>query len=119
MAMNKKEKKELEDLKTKLALRFTEPVERDLMPPNTSDDFRKIVNGYSYNAYNLRIGKSCSSSIYHNRHGWDETTAQEPIEQYSTKLLALKAMRNEVELQSAKKLREIDLMIEQEVEAGE
>lgn len=33
MAMNKKEKAQLESLKIRLALRFTDAVEKDLAPP--------------------------------------------------------------------------------------
>lgn len=37
------------------------------------------------------------------------------INQYSTKLLALRAMRNEIELRYGLSLRKIDLMIEAEL----
>lgn len=108
MAMNKKEKQEMEELKIKCSLRFTDPVEKDVDIP---DDYDTIVNGYGFNSYSMRIHKSCSSSIYHNNHEWDKTSSQQPIKQYSTELLALKAMRNKVENECAEKLRKIDVMI--------
>lgn len=39
-------------------------------------------------------------------------TSQKGIRLYSTKLLALKSMRNAVEMKCAEKLRMVDLMIE-------
>ena len=93
-----------------MALTFTEPVNKDVLIP--IDD--KIVNGYSYNAYSTRVEKSCSGVFYHSIGIWDNTDSQRPIAQYSSKLLALKAMRNELECRYAFKLRQIDLMIEEE-----
>lgn len=110
MAMNKKEKQELEDLKIKCALRFTEPVEKDVDIPELYSD--TIANGWGFNVYTATVYKTCSSSIYHNSRGWDVTNSQQPIRQYSTKLLALKALRNATEQDCAKKLRKIDIMIE-------
>jgi len=108
--MNKKEKQLFEDLKIKVAFRFTKPIEPDLDHPKLSSD--EIVNGYSFNSYSKRIEKSCSSSVYHSSYGWDKTNQQQPIRQYSTKILALKAMRNEMENKAAKELYEIDKKIE-------
>lgn len=111
MAMNKKEKEELERLATIAALRFTDPVEKDLHPPT---DWKTIVNGYLYNSYCLRIDKACTSSLYHSNGEHDRTRSQQPCSLYSSILLALKAMRNEVEMECASKLCKIDKMIEEE-----
>ena len=111
MAMNKKEKDYVEELEIKLALRFTEPVEKDLFP---DEDYKIIVNGYSYNSYSQRVEKSCSTKMNHSLSGWDKTTSQNGIKQYSTKIKALKAMRHEMEINFAKALYKIDKLIEAE-----
>lgn len=112
MAMNKKEVEYVEELKTKLALRFTEKIEPDMERPDYGSN--KIVNGWSFNSYSMSVNKSCSSCISHSLHGWDKTTSQNSIRQYSSRLLALKAMRNEVELKCAANIYKIDKMIESE-----
>lgn len=117
MAMNKKEKQLVEDLKIKAALRWTSPVEIDVpIPSHDSLEFGEVIKGYSFNSYCRSVDISCSSSMYHNLHGDTKTTSQQPIEQHSTKLLALKAMRHEVEKEFAKELYKIDLRIEEEEE---
>jgi len=116
MAMNKKEKAHIEDLKEMiemgdilLALRLTENVPCDVPIPVGS--YSDIVNGYSFNSHSMSVSESCSSSISHGwKHG--ETRSQNPREQYSTKLLAFKAMRHDMELLYAKNLRKIDLIID-------
>lgn len=107
MVMTKAEKARVEDLETRLALRFTEPVCKDVPPPKDGG----IYLGWSYNAYSNRVYKTCSSVIYHG-DGWENTNAQQPIHQYSTEIRALQALRNAVELECAKRLRAIDLKIE-------
>lgn len=113
MAISKKEKQMIEDLQIRLALHFTEKVEPDIAIP---DDYDVIKNGYSFNSYNHNITKSCSSAICHSSVGWDKTTSQRPIKQYSSILLALKAMRNELEYKFAKELGNIDVLIQIEKE---
>lgn len=56
--MSIKEKEYVENIEIISALKFTEKIESDLKPP---DSLQEIVNGYSYNLYNERIFKSCSS----------------------------------------------------------
>jgi hypothetical protein len=116
MAMNKKEQEYVESLKTELAFRRTLLVEPDLDIP---ESWNEIVNGYSFNAYSIKVEKSCSSGGYHNLWGWDKTTSHKGIRQYSTRLLALKAMRYEVEKDCAKKLRNIDKLIEAEEQSAQ
>jgi hypothetical protein len=113
MAMTKKEKKMVEDLKTKLALRFTEFVKPDIDYPKIGDG---LINGYNFNSYAREVWKSCSTSYSHGIRNWDKTSSQQPIQQYSSKLLALKAMRNEIETKVARDLRSIDILIEKELE---
>jgi hypothetical protein len=116
MAMTKKEQEKMEELLIISALRYTTEVQPDIQPPPLGQIGNEIRNGYLYNTYTLRITEACTSSIYHNDNGHDRTTSQGSCSLYSTKLLALKAMRNEAEKQYAKKLREIDKMIEKEME---
>ena len=112
--MNKKEQQMVEALKTKLALRFTESINADVLIP--IDD--KIVNGYNQNSYSMRVEKSCSNGFCHSIGKWNKTDNRNPIAQYSSRLLALKAMRNELENMYANKLRQVDLMIEEELITG-
>lgn len=102
--MNKKEQAYVESLETRLALRFTEPVTKDLPIPKSSTS---LVCGWSYNTHTLQAYKSCSSNVFHG-NGWEDTTSQRPIAQYSTQKRALRAMRYEVEMECAHKLRKID-----------
>lgn len=118
--MNKKEQAEMNALKMELALakalRFTELVLPDIPEPKPGD---ALVPGYRYNAYyqNPRVEPSCSTGTSHGFGTNTQTISQRPIEQYSTRLLALKALRNEMEIQCAKLLAGIDLKIQQEMDA--
>ena len=109
MAMNKTEQSMVEDLKTKLALRWTDNVKPDLAPPT---EISKIINGYGFNRYTRSVSKSCSSCIYHSDYQWDKTSSQNAIHQYSTELLAYKALRHSLEKEYAGYLRGIDKKIE-------
>lgn len=57
---------------------------------------------------------ACSSYIHHGIDSDTKTTAQGSRHLFSTKLLALRALRREIEKHSAKRLRDIDRMIEEE-----
>ncbi len=116
MAMNKKEQAHVADLERRLLESEARniksaPVEFDLMPPKHGDGGQLIANGWSFNTYSNRVSKSCSSSIYHARGQWDKTTSQNQIRQFSTELLATKALRYEVEQELYKKLAKIDKRI--------
>jgi len=113
MAMNKKEQAIVEDLKVRTALRFTDTVELDVEIPDYNEPNTK---GFLMNSYALRVTPACSSSVGHSSTSNDRTTSQKGIRLYSTKMLALKAMRNELEYRLAKELRRIDIMIEKELE---
>lgn len=118
MAMTKKEKLQWDTLVQKLrvaaAFHRTEPVAFDVPPP-ANGDYNRIVNGWSFNDYNQEVHPSCSSSVNHNRSGWNKTNSQNPINQYSTKLLALRALRFAAEENAAVILAKIDKKIEEEM----
>ena len=120
MAMTKKEQRMVEELRTRLALRFTEPVEPDVQRPKYGEE---CVIAWTHNA--RRAWVNSGSSYYpirdddqsppppHECHGtWYRAEGHYPL--YSTRLLALKARRRLVEDASAEQLRKIDVMIEEE-----
>lgn len=117
MAMTKKEQTAFESLQHQLrlakALRFTESVERDVMPPSNYDGLAK---GWDYNAYigGPRVEKACSSCVHHGFGDDTKTTSQGTRRLFSTKLLALRALRVEVESKVAEILAKIDEQIEEE-----
>jgi hypothetical protein len=114
--MTKKELAEVERLKQELRLarawKLTDPVERDVKIPAWQEG---IKNGYLYNSYSPRVEKACTSSGSHHFGGWDKTTTQQPQELYSTPLLALRAMRYEMEREFLHKLARVDALIEAEL----
>lgn len=112
MGMTKKEQALVEELKMKMALRWTEKVEPDIPPPKTYDE--ELSKGFIFNAYAGTVSRGCSSNIYHSVHSDKETNSHDSIWLYSSRKLALRAMRHEMELQYARKLREIDKQIEME-----
>jgi len=59
--------------------------------------------------------KEYLNRVRHDIGEWNKTRRQLPIMQYSTELLALKALRNEMEIEFAKRLRKIDLQIEEKL----
>lgn len=75
MGMNKKEQAAFADLEYRLrlakALRFTEPIERDVQPPVYGSGGSGLRKGYDYNAYiggygsGPRVEKACTSSVGH------------------------------------------------------
>ena len=117
MAMNKKEQAEMESLRDQLrlaqALRYTEPVAKDVKPPLCGG----LMTGFLYNACpnSWRVEPACSSSSYHSFGRDDKTDSQQPAWLYSTRLLALRACRNDAERRSAKWLAEIDEAIAEEL----
>lgn len=114
MAMNKKEQKELEDAKIAAALRWTAPVAPDVNPPSPMHPGERLSKGFLFNAHSREVRPSCSSSISHSYGRDDKTTSQGARALYSTRLLALKALRHECEKQFAEILRIIDKRIEGE-----
>lgn len=119
MAMTKKEQAAFAELQQELrlarALRYTEPVAPDIPIPEGS----KLTKGFLFNAYHGhggdRVEPACSSSIYHAFGRDDKTDRQQPRRLYSTKVLALKALRHAVEKDVAKRLADIDTAIDLEL----
>lgn len=112
--MNKKEQAEMEELKVKLALRLTDKIYPDLKKPDGSD-YKQMNKGWYFNAHSMQVSKACSTSHGHSVWSDEKTSSQNGIDIFSTRLLALKAMRHEVEMKSARDLRRIDVMIEKEI----
>ncbi|VAW38919.1 hypothetical protein MNBD_GAMMA01-1312 [hydrothermal vent metagenome] len=108
MAMNKKEKKLVEELQVIAALRWTDNVKKDMPIPDSLD----LVAGYTFNEYSAEVRASCSTSISHNTHSPTRTTSQNGIEMYSTKGKALRALRHALCIKVAKELRAVDKLIE-------
>jgi hypothetical protein len=117
MAMTKKERSEFEALllkyQTIAALRWTERVDEDVMPPSHGAAFGVLSVGFCANKYALRVEPACSSSISHGIGSTTQTSSQNPKKLFSTELLALKAMRHQIELECAAKLLKVDKMIEE------
>ena len=112
MAMTKKEQEEVRELKRRLstlaALRWTEEVLPDVPIPAWSADDKLSVG---YLPCYSRVEKACSSSLHHAIGRQDKTTSQQARSLYSTKLLALKALRYEKELRFAGELADLDIQI--------
>ena len=113
MAMTKKEKEALDAALTAAALRTTADVSADVPPPKS----KGLTKGWLPVAERSdfpRVEPACSSSDYHGKGQQYKTTSQGARRLYSTKILALKALRREVEKDCAERLRRVDRMIEEE-----
>lgn len=139
MAMNKAEKARMEAALIAASFYRTAPIERDLPPPDHSMRHREgklpagyglstgsirkwengivISMGWDFNTYNLSVSKACSSSVSHSKGSWDGTTSQGSRTFYSSKLLALRALRHAIEQDVCEKLWKVDCMIEKELES--
>lgn len=95
------------------AFRFTEKVEPDVPPPSYTSIGDRLTRGWQFNTYNGTVFKMCSSSSFHG-YDWEKTTSQNPRHLYSTRELALRALRAELEQEFAKKLANVDRQIEHE-----
>ena len=110
--MNKKERAEydrvLDECRLLAALRWTAPVAPDVPIPSEglSIGYLPIASGST----DARVTEACSSSIYHG-HSHIKTTTQNPKELYSTRILALRALRHSVERDCAERLARIDRQI--------
>ncbi len=118
MAMNKREKEQLENairlMMINRSLRWSDySADKDVAAP---EDYREYVNGWSINTYTMRVYKTWSSAIYHG-DGWvldgerPSHASQNPIIQYSSKEKALQALRHCMEMKFAEALYEIDKKI--------
>ena len=120
MAMNKKEQAEFAAAKKAVfvarVLNWTAPVETDVPAPASGRSGE--TTGFLFNEH----GKPCvmyaiSSSVGHGT-SWDEapkkTSSQGARAMYSTRVLALKAMRHALENKYAEILAAIDMQIQEE-----
>ena len=105
------------DRRKTLAMRRSEKVERNLLPPK---DFRELSRGWDFNAYRdyESVFKACSSSMSRGE-GWEQTTSQDSRSLYSTELLATKALRYEMAEMFAEKLAKVDQKIDELSKAGD
>lgn len=119
MAMTKKEREAFDAALKKAeilgALRWTTPVAKDVPPPAQSSDYSQ-----GFEAYSTSVQESWSGVVTHGdgkaptlgaRH---YSASQRPIWLYSTRLLALRALRHKKEIEAAEELRKIDLLIAKE-----
>jgi len=113
MAMTKKEKEALEAALTVAALRTTTDVAPDVPPP-TNGGLSKGFAVVGERSDNGRVEPACSSSVHHGIGQHDRTTSQNARHLYSTKILALKALRRAIEQDCAVRLRRVDRMIDAE-----
>lgn len=123
MAMNKKEQAELEQAKRDAALakalRWTDAKpEKDVVIPERG----RHTTGWDYycTSYSGVSGRIYQKWSENGRHGDGDGTeringSQNGIALYSTKILALKALRAEMELACANELLKIDQQIEKEL----
>lgn len=127
MAMNKKEQAEFAAMKKKLAIASafvrTPAVEKDISAPPTSGPTR-YSHGFDFNIYGLKVGEYWSGCVSHytsNPEGGKGyvSGSQRAIDLYSTRLLALRALRHAAENKAASDLAEIDMQIEDEIKAQE
>lgn len=123
MAMTKKEKAEmqaaLDRAETLAALRWTAPVVRDVGVPENG-----YSEGWDYNSYKKEVFRGWSSSISHGTGpapevGRYRSASQDPRRLYSTEVLALAAMRHEIEQMAAADLIKIDRQIAAAQQIGE
>ncbi len=119
MPLNKKEKAAFDELllhhKLKGALHWSPRIRRDVPPPARGPGGE--TSGFDFNSYSLNVFEAWSSSVSHGEGPMrtkHSSGTQNPRSLYSTRLLALHAMRHDVAMAAAKKLLEIDERIEAE-----
>jgi adenosylmethionine-8-amino-7-oxononanoate aminotransferase len=114
MSMTKKEQAEfdrvVDELRLVAALRWTEaPAGPDVPPPSAFG----LTLGYlpiAVGSDSARVSEACSSAVSHGLTH-TKTTTQHPMALYSTRLMALRALRHKVELRCARQLADIDKQI--------
>ncbi len=120
MAMTKKEKADfdaaIKRANTLAALRWTEPVEKDVPIP---EHFTDSTSGWDFNTYSGTVRQMWSECVSHG-DGLKRTgsASQNGLWLFSTKLLALRALRHAVEREAADKLRKIDDAITAEMSSN-
>lgn len=127
MAMTKAEKAALEAALTVGALRYSgtpgERIKRDVQAPagwNRQPEEPEYVTGWDYNAHSLRIERMWTGASAHGSGDLlangkrPQSASQNGRALFSTRLLALQAMRRAMEDDFAQKLRRVDQLIEEE-----
>lgn len=112
MAIPKKVQEQIDALQREVAitraLRWTSPIpKRDVV--STGSD---LVTGWTYNTHTQRVDVACSDGAFHAIGRTDKTTTQQSLAMYSTKALALRALRAALEREFAMRLEHIDRQIE-------
>lgn len=108
--MNKKEQAYVAELETRLALRFTDPVEPDVLPT----DYTTKRVGYSFNAYSKEAYLAWTTTHAHGTGDGSSrmmSGSQGDTPLYSSRKRALQALRCALEQQYAKELYRIDQLI--------
>lgn len=82
-------------------------VEPDLQKPN---DYKTIVNGYTFNLYNKSIIKACIDSNGYGYGHWNETSSYGTVELYSTEELACLALLHEIQNNYEKTCNNLEAM---------
>lgn len=127
MAMNKKEQAEMAALRRAVlvagAFVRTPSVRPDLPPPDRSGSGQKYTEGFNYNVHTRAVYEAWSDSSYQGRgrapeDGKYRSASQNPVSLFSTRLLALQALRAAVEIKVANELADIDAEIEREIAAA-
>lgn len=127
MAMTKAERERMAELEVALrealALRWTDLVTPDIPKPG----YQEKTSGFVFNAYSSDVRPAWSSSAYHGIGYSSEeeqrasrlSARQQGIPLFSTRLLALRGLRHELECEAAKRLAAIDAQIEAELHKDE
>lgn len=127
MAMNKKEQAEMAELRRAVllakAFRFTKKPARDVAPPSGTNAY---TSGFDYNVNSMSVWDAWSGCVVNGRGPAPDpskaryaSASQNSRSLYSTRLLALEALRADYELVAARFLAKIDEEIEAEIEAQE
>jgi len=103
---------------TSTALRWTNPVHRDVGVPKDG-----YSEGWDYNAWSKTVYIAWSDAVSHGtgpapKAGAYRSGSQGPRRYYSTEALALAAMRHEIELKTATELLKIDRQIAAALDTG-
>jgi hypothetical protein len=122
MAMTKKEQAAMQAAidraETLAALRWTNPVQRDVGVPKDG-----YSEGWDCNAWSKTVFIGWSDTVSHGtgpapEAGVHRSGSQGPRRYYSTEALALAAMRHEIELKTAAELLKIDRQIAAALDTG-
>ena len=100
----------------KAAFHITPEIKPDLAAPNGSDGMYAHIYGYAFNEHTCKVFEAWSESVRNGTgHGERKHGTQGKRDLYSTKTLALQALRHKVAMKTADVLVSIDLMIENEL----